>query len=127
MPDPVVFAAMALLALVIVWSGYQLKHRGRAEKGAYPGPLLNLHKLLALGTAAWLAVVLFGAGRPLTLTAMQTQLRAGVLMLAAVAVISGGVKSIPASIPQFVKVIHQLVPYLALAGGGYLLFGLLLS
>lgn len=121
MSEIIILIVMGILTLVILWAGYRLSKNGQP----YPGLLLNLHKLLALGTAVWLVVIAFGKGISPSLTSQQALVRTGAMVLVGAAILSGGVKSIPKAIPAIITTIHKVVPYLAIAGSGYFLINFL--
>jgi hypothetical protein len=101
-------AAIVLFSLKIA-SGIWLRKKGRP----IPTGLLTLHKFIALGTAALIAMVIrrlyleYGMDTSVAVTVIFT----GILFL--MAILTGGLLSIEKPVSRVVKIFHQTTPWLA--------------
>lgn len=116
------FVAPGIVFLLTVAFGFWLSRAGKP----YNGALFNLHKLIALAAAVLTAVQLYGllkAGQPQALAVVLLVL-AG---LAAVALfVTGALMSADKSAYHVLRLLHNIAPFVAVAGLGaaiYLLSG----
>jgi len=100
--------------VLIFASGFWL---GRARR-PYPGLRFNLHKLLGVGAAVYLAVTVVRAA-PLTSIQLGAALASAALFVADV--VAGGLASLERPMPAVLGLAHKLLPYLVLAATGGML------
>lgn len=107
----------ALFAVIFV-SGFIL---GRAGK-PYGTLIFNLHKLIAVGTVAYLVLALLKLNRVEALgqTAFAAALVSGVLFL--ILIITGGIISAIPAAPKTVSLLHRIAPYFVIIAAAATLF-----
>lgn len=96
-----------LCLVVILVSGYRLRNKGKP----YGMLLLTIHKLIPLGMLAYLILTLRQMS-PLSPLAMTFAILGAVLYLLLIA--SGGWISAAKEAPGGVKIVHKVLPYLAI-------------
>lgn len=104
--------------LLIILSGFWLSRSGKP----YPVTVFTFHKLVTLGTIAYLGVTLYRAGRS---TPLQGGQAAAIALLAAcflALLVTGGLLSTAKLLPGIVHRLHQVLPYLAAASAGITLY-----
>lgn len=94
--------------LLIFVSGFLTKRSSKP----YPVIILNIHKLIALGTLVYLTIIIVRMDNAIPLT--QAQLTVGILSAAlfALTIITGGLSSIDKPMPDILLKLHRVAPYL---------------
>lgn len=102
------FISAGLFFLLILPSGLWLSHSGKP----YSLALFNIHKLMGFGLFVFLAINVFRVNQATPLSALQSAacLIAAVCFLATI--VTGGLVSIPQTMPGLVSLAHKLLPYL---------------
>jgi hypothetical protein len=115
------FPLGGVLFLLILFLGFRLH---KIEK-PYPGILFNLHKLISLGTAIFLAITINKLTRIQTLDWSVDALLCFTFVSIAVMILSGGLLSMNKPVPAAVSSIHKVVPYLSLVSCAVVLYMLM--
>ncbi len=104
----------AVLFIIIFVLGYVLTRMGKP----YNTILVNAHKLVSLGAAVYLGIVVYQLHKTASFTSLQIAFLAltGVCVLGLFA--TGALLSIDKSMPSFVKYLHHIAPYLLLVSTG---------
>lgn len=104
------FVWSALFFVGIFGSGFWLSRAGRP----YNGALFTIHKLIALAAVVFLAVTIYRLGRTAGLGAWQLPavIAAGLCFVALI--VTGGLLSALEVPPPAIRVVHHILPYLAL-------------
>ena len=99
---------VGVVFLVIFLSGLWLNRTGKP----FNGILLNVHKLIALGTGIFLIVIIYWIGQAGGLSTVEwaAVIVTGVLFLATG--IFGGLASIDRPMPTAIVILHRVMPFL---------------
>lgn len=120
--DPVNLFIVGLLFLLIFVLGYRLSRSGRP----YHPVLFNLHKLIALGCAVFVIVLVIRAQPALPFSLPQVAIIAAAGLCFIALLVSGGLISAMHTPPGIARLLHRVLPYFALlatAAGLYTLLG----
>lgn len=104
--------------LFIFLLGYWLNRKGKP----YHTLLITLHKLLALGTAVYLVVMLFKLENASPFTPLQISAAVLTAVCFAGTAASGVLLSFDREWPDLVHVLHQVTPYLTLVSTAAMLY-----
>lgn len=111
---------ICVLFLIIFFTGYWLHRSGRPINSI----LLNLHKLIGVGTAVFLFITTnqLHQAKPLTPTTLAISLASGLFFIATI--ITGGLVSLKKPPPATIAFLHHLLPYLSVlsSGAAFILF-----
>lgn len=100
----------ALFFVGIFGSGFWLTRAGRP----YNGALFTIHKLIALAAVVFLAVTIYRLGRPAGLGGGQLAAVIGAGLCFVALIVTGGLLSALKVPPPATRVVHHILPYLAL-------------
>ena len=115
------FLYTGLFFLFIFLSGFWLSRRGKP----YSALRLTIHKLIGLGAGIFLVNLVYQNHQAAPLGQLEIIAAAAAVLLFLGLVITGGLVSAELTLPDFVKGIHKVLPYLTLlatASSIYLLF-----
>lgn len=112
------YVGIALLFVVIFFSGHWLSRSGKP----YSTLVLTVHKLIAVGAAVFLVVIVIRASRagPLGVTELVASGLTGIFFLVLIA--TGGLLSSDLETPVVVSTLHKIAPYLTLLSTAATLF-----
>ncbi|MFB0517627.1 MAG: hypothetical protein ACETWG_13645 [Candidatus Neomarinimicrobiota bacterium] len=98
---------VGLFFLCIFLSGFWLSHSGKP----YSSMILNIHKLIALAAVVFLVITVYRINQTAKLS--PTEFIASVVtgLLFLVTIISGGLASLPRTMPTALLILHHLLPY----------------
>jgi hypothetical protein len=96
------------LFLLIFLSGFWLSRFAKP----YPGILLNVHKLIALGTIAYLAVTISQMHKVSPLGAIHIAAIVVTALFFIATIVAGGLVSVEKPMPAIVGTVHKFFPYL---------------
>jgi hypothetical protein len=104
-----------LFFLAIFLSGFWLSRTGKPYGSLY----LNIHKLIALAAVVFLVLTITRVNQSARQNAVELTVSIVAALLFLATIISGGLVSIPRTLPAFLTTIHHFLPYatlLAIAG-----------
>ncbi len=104
--------------LLIILSGFWLSRSGKP----YPVIVFTVHKLITLGTIAYLAVTLYQASRSTPLQGGQAATAALIAACFVAMLVTGGLLSVDQVFPAIVHRLHQVLPYVTVASVGFTLY-----
>jgi hypothetical protein len=107
-PKLLTFGGLFILIFVF---GCLLSRQGKP----YGVLLFNAHKLIALGTMVFLGVQVYNRHQIEPLTSNQILWLAVAVVIAAITIVIGGLLNTHLNLPEPVKVLHKIFPYLTLA------------
>jgi hypothetical protein len=104
--------------LLMILSGFWLSRAGKP----YPVIIFTFHKLVTLGTIAYLAVLLYRANQSMLLQGGHV-VAIGLMLICFIAMlVTGGLLSVDKALPTIVHRLHQILPYLTVASTGITLY-----
>jgi len=93
--------------LLILLSGYRVTNSGKP----YSMIILSIHKLLSVGTLAYLALSIWRASRVQPLAVLQWLAIGSAFLLFLVTILTGGFLSMEKDMPAVLKTVHHILPY----------------
>ncbi len=114
-------AGAGLLFLLIFGFGFWLSRSGKP----YNVAIFTVHKLIVLGTVAFLGVTIYNVHQATPLSAAQIAWVVAAAVCFVATIVTGGLLSIERPMPAFVLRLHQVIPYATLVASGGILYQLL--
>jgi len=97
-----------LFFIAIFLSGFWLSRTGKP----YSSLILNIHKLIALAAVVFLVLTVTRLNQAARLNTVEFTACVATGLLFLVAIISGGLVSLPKTMPEALTTVHHLLPYL---------------
>jgi hypothetical protein len=111
-------ATTAVLFLLIFLSGFWISRSGKP----YPMLVFTLHKLTGLGVLIFLALKFFQSRQIAPLTTLQIGIAAFAALCFITMIVTGGLSSVDKAMPDAIRKVHQIIPYLTVASAGISLY-----
>jgi hypothetical protein len=107
--------------LAIFLSGFWLSRSGKPYSSLY----LNIHKLIALAAVVFLVMTITRLNQVARLNILELTVCLVAALLFLIAIISGGLVSIPKELPATITTLHHLLPYAVVLATAVTLYFLL--
>lgn len=116
--NPVNIVLIGIFFLIIFFSGFWLRRAGKP----YPGVIFNLHKLIALGTAVFLFLLIKRShqAEPLDQARLITFVFLAIFFM--MLVVTGGLSSLEKPAPKAVSIVHKVFPYITFVSSAVMLY-----
>ena len=98
--------------------GFTLSKSGKP----YNGLLFNIHKLIGLGAGIYLVRLVYLTNKATPFTKAQLIAITASIIFFLGLVVTGGLISAEITVPDFVNIIHKILPYLAVISTGITLY-----
>lgn len=114
-------AGAGLFFLGIFLSGFWLSHSGKP----YNALIFNLHKFIVLAAVFFFVMTVIRMNQVMKLNTVELTACSVTAFLFLIAIISGGLVSIPKTMPAALTTLHHLLPYLTVLSAAVTLYLLL--